>query len=335
VTKPGNSDPAEPTADAAPEPTGAGTEAAETTPESPTAPAGDPASPPSSHESPTRAPGGPPNSTLPESTDNSGSSDAVAEDGTDAKDEPAESAAAGKAESAAKAKPAAKAESADRESAESAEPESAESVTPEEVAPAETRGRDRKANTAKSSARARAEAAAAAEDPEPLMAELEKAPPLPKAEALRTQAKRRFEEPPPRMLRFSFYFFSVAGIIWVLLGIFFLINKQTIVDAQMASGQTNGLSREQVALALTRILWIFLVLGVVFAAFLTLFGYKATEGIRRARTLVTIFSVILVIFHFLLFSTTYGTLCVLCALIGLFLLWTPSSRAYFPPRQVP
>jgi hypothetical protein len=325
VTKPGNSDPAEPTADEAPEPTGAGTEAADSTPESPTAPAEYPASPrPTSHESPTRAPGGPPNSTLPESTDNSGASDAPAEDGTGAKGEPAESAAA-------EAKPAAKPAA----TAESAEPEPAEVATSEEIPPAETRGRESRANTARSAARARAEAAAAAEDPEPLMAELEKAPPPPDAEVLRTQAKRRFEEPPPRMLRFSFYFFTAAGLVWLGSMILSLFYKQQIIDAQVKANKDPKITPEQLASAVNQILWIVTIAALAFTIFLALFGYKATEGTRRGRTLVTIFAVILVIFHLFLNGTQLGILSAMFALIGLGLLWAPSSRAYFPPRQIP
>jgi ribonuclease E len=307
VTKPGNSDPAEPTADEAPEPTVASTEAADGTPELPTTSAEDPASPPpSSHESPTRAPGGPPNSTLPESTDNSGSSDsgssdATAEDGTGAT---AESAGAEPAEAAA-AKPSAKAESA-------------------EPAPA----------AAKRVPKARAESAAADEEPEPLMAELERAPLPPNAEVLRAQAKRRFEEPPPRMLRFSFYFFTAAGLVWLGSMVLSLFYKQQIIDAQVKANKDPKITPEQLAGAVNQILWIVTIAALAFTIFLALFGYKATEGARRGRTLVTIFAAILVIFHVFLNGTQLGILSALFGLVGLGLLWAPSSRAYFPPREL-
>ncbi|HYQ65674.1 hypothetical protein [Actinophytocola sp.] len=288
MTKPGNSDPAEPTADEAPEPTVAGTEAADGTPELPTTPAEDPASaPPSSHESPTRAPGGPPNSTLPESTDNSGSSDATAEDGTGATAEPA--------------------------GAEPAEPEPA---------------------AAKRVPKTRARAAAADEEPEPLMAELEKAPLPPNAEVLRAQAKRRFEEPPPRMLRFSFYFFTAAGLVWLGSMVLSLFYKQQIIDAQVKANKDPKITPEQLAGAVNQILWIVTIAALAFTIFLALFGYKATEGARRGRTLVTIFAAILVIFHVFLNGTQLGILSALFGFVGLGLLWAPSSRAYFPPREL-
>lgn len=285
MTKPGNSDPAEPTADKAAEPTA------------------------ESHESPARAPGGPPNSTLPASTDNSGSGEVAAENGASA--EPAES--------------------ADAEPA--AEPEPAASKSSDEMAAEEMAAATAREKTAKSNAR-RAKAAAAAEDPEPLMAELEKAPPPPDAEARRAQAKRRFEEPPPRMLRFSFYFFTAAGLVWLGSMVLSLIYKQQIIDAQIKANKDPKITPDQIDGAVNQILWIVTIAALAFTIFLALFGYKATEGTRRGRTLVTIFAIILVIFHLFLNGTQLGILSAMFGLIGLALLWAPSSRAYFPPREL-
>jgi hypothetical protein len=169
----------------------------------------------------------------------------------------------------------------------------------------------------------------------PLVADLEKAPPPPKEEALRAQAKRRFEEPTPRPLRFSFYFFTASGLVWLLSSVIYLLNKQNIVDAQVKS-DTTKLTPEQIDSAVNQLLWILLVASLLFTVFLGLFGYKATEGTRRARTLVTIFAVMTVIFHVFLFPAQLGLLSALFAFVGLGLLWfAPSSRKYFPPRQVP
>lgn len=171
------------------------------------------------------------------------------------------------------------------------------------------------------------------EDAEPLMAELENAPPPPREEAIRAQATRRLDEPPPRTLRFSFYFFAASGLVWLVSAIIFLINKQVIIDAQVESNDRRDITAEQIASAVNQLLWFYLVIALVFAVFLSLFGWKATEGTRRARTLVTIFSAIMLIFHLLLFSTQFGVLSALLALIGLALLWSPSARACFPSKR--
>jgi hypothetical protein len=217
----------------------------------------------------------------------------------------------------------------------------AESETqPVEEKPTETESDEPKAEEAKAEeaepteAKPKAaESKPAVEDPEPLMAELEKAPPPPREEALRAQPGKRFEEPPPRTLRFSFYFFTAAGLVWLISAVIFLINKQTITDAQIDNNTDPKITPDQIASAVNQLLWFYLVISVVFTVFLGLFGYKATEGTRRARTLVTIFSAILVIFHLLLFSTQFGILSALLALVALALIWSPTARAYFPPRQ--
>jgi hypothetical protein len=168
-----------------------------------------------------------------------------------------------------------------------------------------------------------------------LMAELEKAPPPPYDAKLRAQAKRRFEEPPPGTLRFSLYFFVAAGGIWLLSMVASLIYKQDIIDNEIKRNTNPKVTPDQIAGAVNQILWIVTVAALAFTVFLALFGYKAREGTRRARTLVTIFAAVLVLFHLLLNGTRFGILSAMFALAGLALLWSPSARRYFAPRQVP
>jgi hypothetical protein len=358
VTKPGNSDPEEPTADKAPEPptadveptdSTAGTPADDPTEASrePSAPAEDQASPPPTpHESPTRSSGGPPSSTLSKATDNSGPAEVT----------PVDNASADAAEPAGAAKPAGGAEptaKAARAEFEAADPTGEPTVeadsagagaaegTPAEAGPgaeaAESRAAGAKPVTAKPTGAkpAAKPRRAEVEDAEPLMAELEKAPPPPREQARRAQAKRRFEEPPPRTLRFSFYFFVAAGLVWLVSMVLSLIYKQQIIDSQIKNNQDPKITPDQIAGAVNQILWVVTIAALAFTIFLGLFGYKATEGTRRARTLVTIFAAMLVIFHLLLNGTQLGILSAMFALVGLALLWSPSARAYFPPRQQP
>jgi hypothetical protein len=172
---------------------------------------------------------------------------------------------------------------------------------------------------------------------------IEKAPPIPADEpvmptareaAMRAQAKRRFEEPAPRTLRISFYFFIAAGLIWLASMVISLIYKQDIIDAQIEASKDTDLTPDQIANGVTQILWIVTIAALTFTVFLGLFGYKAIEGTRRARTLVTIFGTILVLFHLLLNGTPPGILSAMFCLVGLALLWSPSARRYFPPREL-
>jgi hypothetical protein len=176
---------------------------------------------------------------------------------------------------------------------------------------------------------------------EPLMAELEKAPPAPEEPVMPTareaaaslQARRRFEEPPPRMLKFSFYFFLAAGLVWLISMIVTLVLKDQIIVGEVDRNKNPDLTPDQIASGVSQILWVVTIAAVTFAVFLGLFGYKATEGTRRARTLVTIVATVMILFHLLLNGTVFGILSAFLALLGLALLWSPTARTYFPPRD--
>lgn len=217
-----------------------------------------------------------------------------------------------------------------------AEGEPAEAAATTEPVAADEPAEPKPAAEAKPAAKPAAKARKAkVVDPEPLMAELEKAPPPPREQELRAQAKRRFEEPPPRTLRFSFYFFTAAGLVWLVSMVVSLFYKQTIIDNQIKTNQNPDITPEQITSAINQLLWILIIASLAFTVFLGLFGYKATEGTRRARTLVTIFASIMVLFHLLLAPSQLGILSALLAVTGLALLWSRSSRKYFPPRQIP
>ena len=180
-----------------------------------------------------------------------------------------------------------------------------------------------------------------AADVEPLMTELEKAPPPPEepvmptareAAARRAQAGRRFEEAAPKTLKWAFYLFVASGVVWVFGSVAALIIKQSLIDEQVKRNTDPKISAEQISTAVNQVLWLALILSVAFAVFMALFGYKATEGTRRARTLVTIFGVIVVLFHLLLNGTLIGLLSAFLALAALALLYSPTARKYFPPR---
>lgn len=181
--------------------------------------------------------------------------------------------------------------------------------------------------TAKPKARPKIEKAPPIRADEPVMATAREA-------AMRAQAKRRFEEPAPRTLRISFYFFVASGLIWLASMVISLIYKQDIIDAQIEASKDTDLTPDQIANGVTQILWIVTIAALTFTVFLGLFGYKAIEGTRRARTLVTIFGTILVLFHLLLNGTPPGILSAMFCLVGLALLWSPSARRYFPPREL-
>lgn len=216
------------------------------------------------------------------------------------------------------------------------EPETAPATEAEPEAKAEPEPAPVKAEAAKAkpAAKAPAKARPKIEKAPPIRADDEPVMPTAREAAMRAQAKRRFEEPAPRTLRISFYFFVAAGLIWLASMVISLIYKQDIIDAQIEASKDTDLTPDQIANGVTQILWIVTIAALTFTVFLGLFGYKATEGTRRARTLVTIFGTILVLFHLLLNGTPPGILSAMFCLVGLALLWSPSARRYFPPREL-
>lgn len=176
---------------------------------------------------------------------------------------------------------------------------------------------------------------------EPLMAELEKAPPPPEEPVMPTAreaaAKRARPDgtaaPVPGLLRWSFYLALLAAVIGVVGGVFLLLNKQTLIDDLIRDNTNQDLTNEQIASGTTTLLWMLMIVTVVFGALLALFGYKAQEGVKKARTMMTVLTVLVVLFYFVLFTTPFGLLSALLALIAVALLYLPSASQYYRARQ--
>ena len=179
-------------------------------------------------------------------------------------------------------------------------------------------------------------------EPEPVRkpaAGLEKAPPLPAEEpvmptaqeASRAAARRRGDMPRPRVLTIAFYLAIASGVIGLASAIQLFASKSTLLD--QAQELNSKLSAADADRAVTSLLWLYLVVVVALGAFLVLFAYKAMDGLRRARMMTLIIALLLVFFHFGLFGLLFGLVSGLCAAIAIALMYVPSTREYFPPRQ--
>lgn len=175
---------------------------------------------------------------------------------------------------------------------------------------------------------------------EQLMAELEKAPPPPEEPVMPTAreaaAKRArpgaAAEPVPGVLRWSFYLALLSAVIGVVGGVFLLLNKQTLIDHQLENNTNQELSNEQIASGTTTLLWMLMTVTVIFGVLLALFGYKAQEGVKKARTMMTVLTVLVVLFYFVLFTTPFGLLSALLALVAVGLLFLPTASQYYRAR---
>ncbi|MCT2585661.1 hypothetical protein [Actinophytocola gossypii] len=137
--------------------------------------------------------------------------------------------------------------------------------------------------------------------------------------------------PPPGVVRWGFYLVVIGVVIGVLGAIYLLVNRDVLVENQLElDGELTRVEAEQIV---TNALWTLIIINVIFGAFQALFGWKAREGQRRARMFVTIATVMVVLFHYLLVPTLFGQLAALVTAIGVALYHLPAARTYYPPRQ--
>lgn len=173
---------------------------------------------------------------------------------------------------------------------------------------------------------------------EPLMAELEKAPPPPEEPVMPTAreaaARQRHDVTAPTLLRVDFYLFSLAAVLGIGNGVLLLINKQTMTVNAIRDNETD-LTAEQITNAVNAAVWILLVAGVVFGVLFTLCAYKAREGAKKARILLLVISVLVVLFNFLFLPTAIGQLGAMIAIVATGLLFAPSVSRYFRERVIP
>jgi hypothetical protein len=167
-------------------------------------------------------------------------------------------------------------------------------------------------------------------------AEFEKAPPVPDEPVMPTAAeaaRRRSDLPRPKVLRIAFYLAIASAVVGVYSAIELFLNKADLVRSAQTIKTPNPLTPEEADRAVTSLLWLYLVVVVVLGAFITLFVYKAQDGVRRARMMALIVTLILMIFHFYFFGTAFGQISGLFGAITIALLYLPSTREYFGPRQ--
>jgi hypothetical protein len=192
---------------------------------------------------------------------------------------------------------------------------------------------------AKPGGKAEAKAAEAkATETEPLMVELEKAPPISDDEPVMPTAaearRRRTELPRPRVLQIALYLAIASLIVGIVSVIDLFAHKAELVSgAQDPERVARPLTAEEAERAVSSLLWLYLVVVAALGAFLTLFAYKAQDGVRRARMLALIVTLILLLFHFFFFGSLYGQVSGLFAAITIALMYLPSTREYFGPRQ--
>lgn len=145
-------------------------------------------------------------------------------------------------------------------------------------------------------------------------------------------AADRGEKVTPKSVKWGFYLIVLAVLIGVFGGVFLLFNKETLVRNALEFEGGEPLTRAQAEASVTNGLWVFIVVNVLFGVLHVLAAYKAQEGVRRARMFVTIVTVLVVLFHYMLVPTLFGQLAGMVAAIATALLYMPATRLFYPPR---
>ncbi|HKN53234.1 MAG TPA: hypothetical protein VJX66_12065 [Amycolatopsis sp.] len=137
---------------------------------------------------------------------------------------------------------------------------------------------------------------------------------------------------PPRPVAISFWVWLAASVVIVAGQIYTVLNKQAIIDDLTKRTRETGKQFDpaQLASGTTTLIWTLFVGGVVFAALLMLFAYKAREGTRSARTVLTGLAVLSVLFQLLFLQGLFADVSALLLVIALVLLYLPRVAEYFP-----
>ncbi|ANN20952.1 hypothetical protein SD37_38775 [Amycolatopsis orientalis] len=149
----------------------------------------------------------------------------------------------------------------------------------------------------------------------------------------------------PKPVAISFWLWIATGVVLVAGQIALLVLKQELTDGiikQITENPVPGqpVDPAQIASGVNTLLWMLLGGAVTFAVLFALFAYKAREGTRSARTVLTVGAVFLVAVELFVLRGALNVFLLVATLltaIALILLYLPSVAAYFPKvgRKLP
>ncbi|PXY37781.1 hypothetical protein [Prauserella flavalba] len=135
---------------------------------------------------------------------------------------------------------------------------------------------------------------------------------------------------PPTPVKVSFVLWVVSGLVLIAGFGLTLTAKQDIVDRLVEMNNDPRITDEQLASGATSLLWTLFVGAIVFAVLFALFAYKAREGTRSARTILTVLAAVSLIFQMVLFSNIITLASALVSIVAVAIMYLPSVQDYFP-----
>ncbi|MBK1784189.1 hypothetical protein [Prauserella cavernicola] len=151
---------------------------------------------------------------------------------------------------------------------------------------------------------------------------------LPPAPRLSGMERERVD--PPKPVKVSFALWVLSGLVLIAGFGLTLTAKQDIVDQLIEMNNDPRITDEQLSSGATSLLWTLFIGAVAFAVLFALFAYKAREGTRSARTILTVLAAVSLIFQVVLFSNIITLVSALLSIIALSLMYVPSVQDYFP-----
>lgn len=134
---------------------------------------------------------------------------------------------------------------------------------------------------------------------------------------------------PPKPVKASFLVWIASALAMIAGYVYTLTAKQEITDRALELKEDPDIPDEQIAEGVTSLLWTLIVGATVFGVLFVLFAYKAREGTRSARTVLTVLVAVTVLFQ-LVFSNPGTIVATFGAVVALSLMYLPSVAHYFP-----
>ncbi|GHE97972.1 hypothetical protein GCM10017786_33550 [Amycolatopsis deserti] len=136
---------------------------------------------------------------------------------------------------------------------------------------------------------------------------------------------------PPKPVQVSVWLWVACGVLFVLGYLLLFLGRQVTIDRLVRENPNPQITPDRISDGLTVLFAVLLVGSVSFAALYVLFAWKARQGTRSARTILTVLIAITLIFQILLgFYTTVTLIATLLGLVALALMYIPSVQPYFP-----
>ncbi|HWD05357.1 MAG TPA: hypothetical protein VG674_23195 [Amycolatopsis sp.] len=171
--------------------------------------------------------------------------------------------------------------------------------------------------------------------PEETSAGLPKAPPItgfPKAGVELVTADEGDDRPKaPGTVQIAFILSIVASIVLLLGQVVTILFKQQLVD-QAVKSVPRGQKVDVAAIESNAnvLVWALFVGALCFGLILVLFAYKAREGTRSARTVVTLLAILGLVFQLGIVRSIFSVVSSVLLVIMVIMLYVPGSADYFP-----